>query len=140
MDVGYTFFCEPPTGAERRTSVLVVDDEPESRSTIARALQAEGYDVRQAADGYEALELFIAHRADVVVTDLYMAGKNGLELVREIRALAPEARLIAMSGGSETGEFLYLGMIRDLAAAATIRKPFRHEALAVIVKRALGRA
>lgn len=87
----------------RGETILVVDDEPAIRSTIGFALAGSNYRVLAAADGREAMTLFLKHRDSVrlVFTDLMMPGMSGLALIRSLRALAPGLRFVATSGLSD---------------------------------------
>jgi YesN/AraC family two-component response regulator len=120
------------------TTILIVDDEVYLRRWLKCGLALEGYTVLEAANGFGALALYVEQRPQLVVTDIFMPEKNGIELAREIRALDPAARLIAMSGGGETGELLYLDMIQHFGVAETICKPFRLQDLVAIIERVLS--
>ena len=69
-----------------RQTILVVDDEKNVLSSVARMLSLEGYDVLKAASGQEALGLAAAHAVDLVLLDVMMPGKNGWEVARELRS------------------------------------------------------
>ncbi len=77
--------------------VLIVDDEPEIRDLLVLMLSDEGYDVLCAADGPEALEAYQKTECSVVVTDMYMSGMDGLELIRQLRKLDEEAAIIVLT-------------------------------------------
>jgi YesN/AraC family two-component response regulator len=78
--------------------VLIVDDDPQLRETLGDWLQLDGYDVRLAADGVDALELVRWEPFDVVVTDLRMPNLDGLGLLGRLEALTPDVRVIFLSG------------------------------------------
>jgi CheY-like chemotaxis protein len=79
--------------------VLVVDDEPLLRASIRAILEDNGYAVKEAANGHDALQLLDADGIDAVLTDIEMpGGLNGLDLVKLIRAMWPSMHLIVMSG------------------------------------------
>jgi two-component system sensor histidine kinase EvgS len=78
--------------------VLLVDDCAALLSTVGRALKAAGHVILVAEDGQAALQQFQPDRFDVVVTDYAMAPLNGLELARAIKELAPEQRVVLLSG------------------------------------------
>ncbi len=89
---------------EDREDVLVVDDEPAVRRFAARVLREEGYAVREARDGAEALELIRvgADQLGLVLSDIVMPRLNGVQLLESISALRPGLPVILMSGyGSE---------------------------------------
>jgi DNA-binding response OmpR family regulator len=77
-------------------TLLIIDDEPDLRKTLAVRFAAKGYKVLSAADGRDALDQ-IRRRPDAILLDLHMAGLDGLATLREIKALSPESRVIAMS-------------------------------------------
>jgi two-component system chemotaxis response regulator CheY len=83
--------------------ILVIDDDPLVRSTIARLLSRAGYDFVLAGDGKRGLELFESEQPELVITDLIMPEKEGIETIRAIREMRPEAKIIAISGGGRLG-------------------------------------
>jgi len=105
-------------------SVLVIDDDAALRGVMRRVLEREGYVVQEAADGSVAMVLIEANAPDVVVTDLLMPGKEGIETIVELRDRHPEISIVAVSGASG-GEFE--GPLLDaklLGATAVLPKPF----------------
>lgn len=111
-------------------SVLIVDDQDMVRRTLRVALESEGLDVREAGDGDEALRLYRSSPADVVVTDIVMPNKEGIETIFELRRSAPRVKIIAMSG-RDTVDFL--DMARKLGADHVLRKPFEMRAFIALV-------
>jgi CheY-like chemotaxis protein len=103
--------------------VLVVDDDPQVRTVIRRILEQAGYDVEEAADGRMATTRYRARPADLVITDIYMPEKDGLEIVLELRALHPDVKVIAMSGGGRNLETRPLGSAAVFGARRTLLKP-----------------
>jgi YesN/AraC family two-component response regulator len=87
-------------------SVLYVEDEPVTRSTIAAMLERQITTVLQAGNGREGLESFQAHRPEVVVTDIRMPVMSGLDMAREIKALAPRTHVIVTTAHNDTEFFL----------------------------------
>src|SRR5262245_32770321 len=77
--------------------LLVVDDDQKIRAHLATSLRAAGHAVETASDGPEALRLAEAHAPDVVVSDVRMAGMDGMGLLRELRRRRPEAVVILMT-------------------------------------------
>jgi CheY-like chemotaxis protein len=116
--------------------ILVIDDSDHERALIRRILEADGYEVREAADGDNGLALFQALQPQLVLCDLMMPSKDGFETVRDIQRLAPEARIVATSGVL-FGTADHATMIARLGLAAVIEKPFRQEELLSVVRRAL---
>ncbi len=119
--------------------VLVVEDDPDLRRVAAVALEHAGHVVRVAADGAEALRMFRAERADLVLTDFHMPNQDGLQLIMMLRTLAPEVPLILMSGGDRSAQLGLLGTMRLLDVTATLAKPFSLQELYDTVEAALSR-
>ena len=110
--------------------VLVVDDDPEMREAMARILGAAGYAVELAADGDQAIEVQRARPAEVLITDVFMPSRDGLETIQYFRMEYPDLGIIAMTGGSPTGRVdEYLKVAKVAGANATLRKPFAAQAL-----------
>lgn len=112
-------------------SILIVDDQDMVRRTLRLALESEGLDVREAGDGDEALRLYRSAPADVVVTDIVMPNKEGIETIFELRRSSPKVKIIAMSG-RDTADFL--DMARKLGADHALRKPFEMRTLLSLVR------
>jgi DNA-binding response OmpR family regulator len=113
--------------------VLVIDDSAWVREVVRLMLEAAGHEVRVAADGEEGLRAFRRDRADVVLCDLFMPGKEGLETIREFRRDHPGVPVVAMSGGATRGGVDMLPVARSLGACRILPKPFdRASVLAAI--------
>jgi YesN/AraC family two-component response regulator len=87
-------------------ALLYVEDEPVTRSTIAAMLERQIQTVYQAGDGKAGLKAFKAHRPEVVITDIRMPVMGGLDMAREIRALAPRTHIIVTTAHNDTDFFL----------------------------------
>lgn len=87
-------------------------------------LEAAGYYVRQACDGGAGLELFDQHRPELVVTDVLMPNKEGIETTLELRRRDPMVRIVAMTGGGGIDAGSILDIARKLGTNAVLRKPF----------------
>lgn len=103
--------------------ILVIDDSDTERKLVRKVLENAGFQVREAEDGFQGITLFRELRPELVICDLKMPGKDGFETMREIRATAPDARLIAISGFL-FGFADYAVRMQDLGVAAVIEKPF----------------
>ena len=108
-------------------SILLVDDDESLRTMLGEVLRRAGYEVQEACDGLEAGKLYRSHPADLVITDLVMPGKEGLEMIMELRQSYPEARIIAMSGGGRNSSGDYLRMAKMFGAQRVLDKPFSHQ-------------
>ena len=113
-----------------RESVLIVDDDAKIRDFLRSVLEAQGYQVQETSDGSEALAKIRQNCPDVVLTDIVMPDVEGIELIRMIRKVTPNLRIIAMSGASDG----YLHAARALGADATIQKPIDIDALLVLMQ------
>lgn len=82
--------------------ILVIDDDVQITSVAQQLLEAEGYRVTTAGDGNDGYLAYLDFKPDLVITDIQMPGRNGFELMREIRIHDPKIRTIFMSGGSIT--------------------------------------
>lgn len=116
--------------------ILAVDDSPSMRQMVRYTLEGAGYQVIQAADGIEALELAKSRSADLVLTDVNMPRMDGLTLVRELRGLQSykftPMLVLTTESGQETKQ-------RGKQAGATgwIVKPFNPEQLLATIARVL---
>ena len=123
-------------GELRRSAprILVVDDNEDLRTTIQALLQADGFEVAVAADGEAALIQNKSRPADVVVTDLFMPDKDGIETIIELKKLYPNIKIVAMSGWTSTQGSDYLQVAREIGAAVTLQKPFDPAELSRVVR------
>ena len=119
------------------TTILLVDDDAPFRSMLAEVLRRAGYEVQQACNGNEATRMYLSHQTDLVITDLIMPDKEGLETIREIRHTNPAARIIAMSGGGPNGFVNYLKVASVFGAQVVIDKPFSHQEILKAVRTSL---
>jgi len=103
--------------------ILLIEDDDDLRTVIAQAISAAGHEVLQAADGRQGLDIFHAAKFDLVLTDLVMPGKEGVETIIELRRENPTLKIIAMSGGMPRSNF-YLDLAAHLGAQRTLAKPF----------------
>lgn len=121
--------------------ILVIDDDAQVRRIVVRVLTGAGHSAVEVADGQQGIALLRDQAPDLVLTDLVMPGKEGIETIREIRAIVPEAKLIAMSGSAAGSDgALYLGAAEKLGVDATIAKPFRPKELLALIARILAGA
>ena len=107
--------------------ILVIDDVPQVRKLIERTLEAAGHEVSCAGNGREGLAMFSAQHADLVITDLIMPEKEGMETIQHLRSANPGLKIIAISGAPN--EWMLLEMAEDHGAQMTLVKPFRLEEL-----------
>lgn len=126
-------------GMER---VLIIDDNRDVRALLKTALTEAGYEAHAVAEGGAALAQQELASADLVVTDLYMPGMEGIETIAKLRKRYPRTKIIAMSGGSRFGtdRANTLAIALEIGADAILRKPFNPERLIAVVHRVLGHA
>ena len=104
---------------------LVIDDNPTIRSFVAEVLFRAGYQVVEAKNGHEGVRLSQELTPEIVISDIYMPGQDGIYVLRELRRLKQPARIVMMSGGSKLiPDFNGLECARKLGADATLQKPF----------------
>ena len=118
--------------------IMVVDDDPGIRRALHILLSRSGYRVTQAKDGVEALRLWRDTGCDLVITDLHMPEKDGIEMIVELLSHTPGTRIIAMSGGGQTRRLDLLGNATMLGAVFTIEKPFTLNEMMTMVRQALA--
>jgi two-component system, chemotaxis family, chemotaxis protein CheY len=120
--------------------ILLVDDDDMSRSTIHKMLERAGYSVESTQDGNEVIRMYSQDGADLVVTDLIMPDKDGLEIIQELRRIDPKVRILAISGGGRVDANEYLAVARKFGAVEVLSKPFSRNDLRLAVETALGTA
>jgi two-component system, cell cycle sensor histidine kinase and response regulator CckA len=127
------FSRSSPTRAGAGVSVLVVDDEAAVRRFAVRVLQREGYEVLEAADGLEALEMLRAGKVtvDLIVSDIVMPRMNGVELMQAVTESDPRIPVVLMSGYA-TAALSELGIATP---CSIVPKPFPAERLLAEVHR-----
>ena len=118
-------------------TILLVDDDNEFRETLARVLIRAGYEVRQATNGKDAVRLYRLQPSDVVITDLIMPEREGIETILELRQFHADVRVIAISGGGRVGPNDYLRMAQSLGARRTLSKPFPSDQLLKAIEEVL---
>lgn len=114
----------PPEQTTIQMNVLVVDDDKCTRDIIRMMLVSKGFAVQVAVNGVDALKILKHHDFDLVITDLFMPEKDGIETIREIRSQRPDMKIIAISGGVGGVGQECLAITKYLGASATLRKPF----------------
>jgi CheY-like chemotaxis protein len=115
------------------SSILVVDDDTQVLDVMSEMLRLEGHEVSVAENGRQAVDRMRADHFDLVITDLIMPEKEGLETIADIRKLRMNLPIIAISGGGRVGPTDYLETARFIGADATLAKPFgRQELIATV--------
>ena len=118
------------------TRVLIVEDHSDLREFMQVALELAGYEVETASQGEAALRAQSQRPAAVVITDIFMPQKDGIETINEFRSRFPEVRIIAISGGASIAtKSDYLSVASQVGADETLRKPFELDALLAAIAR-----
>ena len=120
------------------TRVLIIDDEELVRVTLRQALELAGYEVAEATNGNEGVKLALGDPPDLVITDIIMPEKEGIETIAEIRREHPSMKIIAVSGGGRMGKMDFLQIAGKLGADRTLPKPFDPDDLVAMVQELLG--
>ena len=118
--------------------ILIIEDEAPFRAVLTRVLQEKGHHVIETPDGSQALRLCQAHSVDLMLTDLIMPNKEGIETIIEVKKDFPNLPIIAMSGGGRTGPQDLLFAAAALGAHATISKPFQIQQLLTLIEAQLS--
>jgi len=108
----------------KNKKVLVIDDDAKITRVLDLKLRKAGYQVIVAADGEAGVNLFKAQQPDVVITDVLMPRKEGLETIMELRRDFPEVKVIAISGGGRIGPDECLDLAKKFGAQYAFTKPF----------------
>lgn len=109
--------------------ILIIDDERPVRLLLRRIFEAEGHLVSDAAEGGEGIKLYRENPADLIITDLVMPGKEGLETIRELKHDYPDIKIIAISGGGRNMPGEYLRFAELMGAKTVLSKPVSKERL-----------
>lgn len=104
--------------------ILVIDDDQQVRHLLVVALTNIGHETRSAENGAEGIRAFRSAPADLVITDLIMPEKEGLETIMELRREFPGVKVIAISGGGRQSGVDFLPLAGKLGARRTLHKPF----------------
>ena len=123
-------------GAVRNPRVLIVDDDAGIRALCERTLSGAGFATQLAENGGHALEILDSRRVDLIVTDLVMPEKEGIELIQSVRKRHPAIPIVAMSGWFN-GSFLMVA--QKLGASAVLEKPFSPGVLVDTVRSLLAK-
>ena len=109
--------------------MLVMDDEPGIRLLIARALKAAGAIVLEAPDGEIGTLILEQAKVDLVITDIIMPEKEGVEMICDIRLAWPHIKILAITGGGRIDPAVFLNLAKELGADLTMKKPLNIKAL-----------
>ena len=116
------------------TRVLVIDDNDDFRKLALLWFQIHGIDAEGAANGAQGLEMQRARPASVIVTDIFMPEKEGIETIQDLRREFPDAKIIAMTGRESLTDYDVFQVARELGAVKTLKKPFKLDDLVAFVR------
>jgi CheY-like chemotaxis protein len=116
--------ARPATGVRLPpVHILVVEDHDDTRDVLDILLRTEGYEVTLASDGQDGLDKYRQRPADIVLVDVFMPRKNGIDTIRDLVRDYPEAVCIAMSADGDPLRRNALEFAREAGARLTLRKP-----------------
>jgi len=117
--------------------ILIINDNVQTLNMLHQMLEREGYEVMEAPDGKEGLRRYRETPTDLIITDIIMPEKEGIETIMELRRDFPDVKIIAMSGGGRLDPGQYLSMAKSFGAQYTFTKPVEREKLLKAVKELL---
>ena len=119
--------ANPPGASQTLTdrTVLIIEDDDIMLRALGHAFQRAGSRVVVARDGDQGLTRFLERTPDLVITDILMPNREGVETILAMKAKAPGVRILAISGGGRLGAEEILGLASRLGADAVLPKPFR---------------
>ncbi|MCB2180433.1 MAG: response regulator [Desulfobulbaceae bacterium] len=118
-------------------NILIIDDEEQIRNLLKRVFGKLGHTVVTAENGSVGLKILHQEVFDLVVTDIFMPEKEGMETIMEIKRDFPSVKIIAMSGGDRSG-IDFLPMTKALGASNCISKPFSNEEIVKLFESVLA--
>ncbi|MBU1941143.1 MAG: response regulator [Candidatus Thermoplasmatota archaeon] len=124
-------------GRDSMERILVIDDDVCVLNLLHFVLVCEGYEVLKASGGKEGMKLHRENPVDLIITDLIMPEKDGIEIIRELTSESPNIKIIAISGGGQIGPEDYLHMAKVFGAKRTLAKPIGRDELVRTVKEVL---
>ncbi|GAB6093861.1 response regulator [Desulfatiferula olefinivorans] len=118
--------------------ILIIDDDTQLCAMLKQLLERRGYQVITAADGDEGLALYAREGARLVITDLIMPVREGIETIAELIKSSPDVTIFAMSGGGRLKPDSYLNLAETFGAIRTFTKPIDRTALLAAVAEVLA--
>jgi len=114
--------------------ILVIDDQEPIRRVVRRALEQDGHEVFDASDGEIGMEILESQSFEVVITDIFMPGQDGIVTLRQIRKRFPAVKVIVISGGDSSGIMDLRQDAELLGAVKTLQKPFNAREIMDVVR------
>lgn len=122
-------------GKRQLTTVLIIDDDPEILALWSDVLASDGMSVLTAPSGVQGVKLARSNAVDVILTDVLMPDKDGIETLLEVKAQDATAKVVLVSGGGRQVGMSMLQVADHLGADATLRKPVNVDELCATVRR-----
>ncbi|MBW2406596.1 MAG: response regulator [Deltaproteobacteria bacterium] len=119
-------------------NILIIDDDRQFRTMLRKMIEKNGHDVIEAPDGREGVRLYRKSPTDLIITDLIMPEKDGIETIQELKKDFPDIKIIAVSGGGRLGPRNYLHLAKMLGAQRTLTKPIELPELLDAIKEVLA--
>ena len=119
-------------------TILVIEDTENMLRMMSDLLSRSGYNVISAVDGVQGVNSYRTSKPDLVITDIIMPDKEGLEVIMELVRETPRPKIIAMSGGGMMEPRTYLSLAEKLGADAVLEKPFRPAELLSLIEKVLS--
>jgi len=104
-------------------NILIIDDDNQFRTMLRKMIERNGYEVIEASGGEEGIKLYRKNPTDLIITDLIMPEKDGIETIQELKKEFPDVRIIAISGGGRLGPQDYLHLAKMFGVQRTLTKP-----------------
>jgi DNA-binding response OmpR family regulator len=117
--------------------ILVIDDEQLLRSTVVMILTRAGFTVAEASDGQAGIAMFHKNPPDIVLTDIFMPNRDGIEIIKELKHSSPLTKIIAMTGGGKLRMMEIASAAQVLGADYVLDKPFDSESLLTAINAVL---
>ncbi len=118
--------------------ILIIDDNAALRATLRQMLEHAGHQVTEAANGAEGIRFFEQDAPDLVITDIFMPDKEGIETIIALHRANAELPIIAISGGGRVDAMDYLTAAKKLGARHALSKPFHRDRLLEAVRECLS--
>jgi DNA-binding response OmpR family regulator len=118
--------------------ILIIDDDIQFNRMLKQTLEKQGYEVTTAQNGREGIQYYQKNPMDLVVTDLIMPEKEGVETIMELKRNYPDVKIVAMSGGGRIKSEDLLRIVEGIGVDATFSKPFEREDFLNTIKNLLN--
>jgi DNA-binding response OmpR family regulator len=118
--------------------IILIEDDPWISNIFRQLLENAGHVVDVAENGQQGFDMYRANPADLVITDIVMPVKDGLETILDLKNEFPHARVIAISGGGAIESDRYLSLAESIGAIKALQKPLTKEELLAAVDESLA--